>query len=76
MTFGRVVNCKLAERQRLIPVGLAVIDKGSQGVLHHPVHALCLSISLGVVRCAHPELDTKGCKHFLKEGRREAGISI
>ena len=36
----RVVICKLAERQKLIPVGLAVIDKGSQGVLHHPVHAL------------------------------------
>ena len=63
--FERVVNCNLAERTKARKV-----SSTTQFI------ALCLSISLGVVRWAHPELDTKVCKHFLKEGRREAGISI
>ena len=54
-----VIVCKLRHWQKLGPVILFEVDKGSEVGLHGAVLPLCLTISLQVKRGGKPTLNAK-----------------
>ena len=72
----RVVECKLNQRDQLIPVVCPVVDKSAEGLAEHPVHPLDFGGCVVVMWSPEDQTGAEGLMERSPKLHHESGVAV